>query len=229
MGEVTYFVQVTVADQGMTLMKLLHIDSSISGELSASRQLSAAVVAALKQAMPALEVIRRDLDAEPIPHLDSRRLPTVRPANAPEGAAGIPDPEGASALDEFLTAEIVVIGAPMYNFTVPTQLKAWIDRIIIAGKTFRYGETGPIGLAGGKRVIITSSRGGLYAPGMPFEANDFQEKYLRAIFAFIGIEEVEIVRAEGLAFGPEQREAAIGAALGSVPAAVTRFKTREAA
>jgi FMN-dependent NADH-azoreductase len=210
-------------------MKLLHIDSSISGEGSASRQLSAAVVAAFRQAIPALEVIRRDLDAEPIPHLDSRRLPTVRPANAPEGAVGIPDSEGASALDEFLTAEIVVIGAPMYNFAVPSQLKAWIDRILIAGKTFRYSEAGAVGLAGGKRVIIASSRGGLYAPGMPFEANDFQEKYLRAVFAFIGIEDFEIVRAEGLAFGPEQREAAIGAALASASSAVTRLATRQAA
>jgi FMN-dependent NADH-azoreductase len=210
-------------------MKLLHIDSSISGERSASRQLSAAVVAALAGAMPGLAVVRRDLDAEPIPHLDGRRLPTVRPANAPEGAAGIPDPEGASALDEFLAADIVVIGAPMYNFTISSQLKAWIDRILIAGKTFRYTGTGPVGLAGGKRVIIASSRGGLYAAGAPFEANDFQEKYLRAVFAFIGIGDVEIVRDEGLALGPEQREAAIRAALTSVPSAVSRLATRKAA
>ena len=113
-------------------MKLLHIDSSITGEGSASRELSAAVVAALTQADPGLDVIRRDLDAEPIPHLDSRRLPTVRPANAPEGATGVPDPEGASALDEFLAVDIVVIGARMYNFTVPSHLKAWIDRILTA-------------------------------------------------------------------------------------------------
>ena len=96
----------------------------------------------------------------------------------------------------------------MYNFTVPSQLKAWIDRIVIAGRTFRYTEAGPLGLAGGKRVIIASSRGGLYASGMPFEAYDFQEKYLRAVLAFIGIEDVEFMRAECLAFGPEQREAA---------------------
>ena len=210
-------------------MKTLHIDSSISGEGSASRQLSAAIVAVLTRAIPGLEVIRRDLDADPIPHLDSRRLPTVRPANAPEGATGVPDPEGERALDEFLAADIVVIGAPMYNFTVPSQLKAWIDRILIAGKTFRYTETGPVGLASGKRVIIASSRGGLYAPGMPFEANDFQERYLRAVFAFIGVEDIAIVRAEGLALGPEQRGAAIGGALATVPTAVMQFATRQAA
>jgi FMN-dependent NADH-azoreductase len=210
-------------------MKLLHIDSSILRESSASRRLSAGIVAAFAEVVPDLEIVRRDLDADPIPHLDSRRLPTVRPANAPQGATGIPDDGGAGALDEFLAADIVVIGAPMYNFTIPSQLKAWIDRILIAGKTFRYSEAGPVGLAGGKRVIIASSRGGLYAPGMPFEANDFQERYLRAVFAFIGIEDIEIVRAEGLALGPEQRDAAVRAALASVPFAFASFATRLAA
>jgi FMN-dependent NADH-azoreductase len=210
-------------------MKLLHVDSSISGEGSASRQLSAAIVAAFKAAVPRLEIIRSDLDAAPIPHLDSRLLPAVRPATAADEASGASDEKGDGALDEFLAADIVVIGAPMYNFTVPSQLKAWIDRILIAGKTFQYGEAGPVGLAGGKRVVIASSRGGLYAPGMPFEAFDFQERYLRAVFAFIGIENVEIVRAEGLAFGPEQREAAVRAALAALPSTVMTFATREAA
>jgi FMN-dependent NADH-azoreductase len=210
-------------------VNLLHTDSSISGEGSASRQLSAAIVAAFKAAVPGLQIIRRDLDAAPIPHLDSRLLPTIRPANAPEGVIGVPDKGDAGALDEFLAADIVVIGAPMYNFTVPSQLKAWIDRILIAGKTFRYGEAGPVGLAGGKRVVIASSRGGLYAPGMPFEAYDFQERYLQAVFAFIGIEDFEIVRAEGIALGPEQRAVAMREAVAAVPAAVRNFPTRQAA
>src|SRR5207302_854276 len=179
-------------------MKLLHIDSSITGANSVSRQLSAALVAALKAAIPGLEVIRRDLDANPIPHLDSKRLPTVRPANAPAGAVGIADEGGSDVLDEFLGADILVIGAPMYNFGIPSQLKAWIDRIAIAGKTFSYTADGPIGLAGGKHVIVASSRGGLYAPGMPFEANDFREKYLRAVFAFIGIGDSVFVGPEAL-------------------------------
>jgi len=213
----------------MTPTKLLHIDSSISGESSASRQPSAAIVTSLSRARPGLEIIRRDLDADPVPHLDSRRLPTVRPANAPEGATGDPDPEGERALAEFLAADVVVIGAPMYNFTIPSQLKAWIDRILIAGQTFRYTQSGPEGLAGGKKVIIASSRGGLYAPGMPLEAYDFQEQYLRAVFAFIGIEDIEIVRAEGLALGPKQRQSAIGAALAAVPTTVTRSALRQAA
>jgi FMN-dependent NADH-azoreductase len=210
-------------------MKLLHIDSSISGELSVSRRLTAAIVEMSKASVPGLEVIRRDLNADPIPHLDSRLLPSVRPATTPEATIAHPDHKGADALDEFLAADIVVIGAPMYNFTVPSQLKAWIDRILIAGKTFRYSAEGPVGLAGGKRVIIASSRGGLYAPGMPYEANDFQERYLRAVFAFIGIEDVEIIRAEGLAFGPEPRDAAMRAALESVPSAVAGSAARQAA
>ena len=155
--------------------------------------------------------------------------PVMRPANAPQGTTGVPDDKGARALDEFLAADIVVIGAPMYNFTIPSQLKAWIDRILIAGKTFRYSEAGPVGLAGGKRVIIASSRGRLYAPGMPFEANDFQEPYLRAVCAFIGIEDIEIVRVEGLALGPEQRDAAVQAALAPLPSAFASFATRLAA
>jgi FMN-dependent NADH-azoreductase len=123
-------------------------------------------------------------------------------------------------LQEFLDADIVVIGAPMYNFTVSTQLKAWLDRVLIAGKTFGYTEAGPKGLAGGKRVIIASSRGGIYTPGAPHEANDFHETYLRAVFRFIGIDNIEIVRAEGLAYGPDQREAALNSALASIPSAV---------
>ena len=210
-------------------MKLLHIDSSITGEISVSRQLSAAVVAGLKAAIPGLDVIRRDLDANPIPHLDGKRLPTVRPANAADGAVGIADEGGSDALDQFLAADIVVIGAPMYNFGIPSQLKAWIDRIAIAGKTFSYTANGPIGLAGGKRVIIASSRGGLYAPGMPFEANDFQERYLRAVFAFLGINDIEIIRAEGLALGPAQREAALNAAQATIAAAAAAARARHAA
>ena len=184
-------------------MKLLHIDSSITGANSASRQLSAALVAALKAAIPGLEVIRGDLDANPIPHLDSKRLPTVRPANAPEGAVGIADEGGSDALDKFLSVDILVIGAPMYNF-------------------------GPIGLAGGKHVIVASSRGGLYAPGMPFEVNDFQEKYLRAIFAFLGIGDIEIIRAEGLALSPAHREAVLNTARATILASVAATKARRA-
>ena len=187
-------------------MKLLHIDSSITGEGSASRQLSSAIVAEFTGGAPGLDVVRRDLDADPIAHLGSGSLAETL--------------AGGAIVDEFLDADVVIIGAPMYNFAVPSQLKAWFDRIVIAGKTFRYTESGPVGLAGGKRVIIASSRGGLYAPGTPQQANDFQETYLRAILGFIGVEDVAFVRAEGLAFGPDQREAAVRNALAAVRPAV---------
>ncbi|MDB5482015.1 MAG: FMN-dependent NADH-azoreductase [Caulobacteraceae bacterium] len=203
-------------------MKLLHIDSSVLGESSASRQISAAIVTALSDTTPGLEVVRRDLEAAPLPHLSAKLLPTIRPDAGGQSSAAETD-EAAAVLQEFLDADIVVIGAPMYNFTVSTQLKAWIDRILIAGKTFAYSEAGPTGLAGGKRVIVASSRGGLYAPGMPSEANDFHETYLGAVFRFIGVETIEIVRAEGLAYGPDQREAALSAALASIPSLAASF------
>jgi FMN-dependent NADH-azoreductase len=210
-------------------MKLLHIDSSILGEASASRQLSAAIVQALTRAMPDIEVVRRDLDADPIPHLDSRLLAAVRPDIAANGTADVAAEKGAAVLEEFLGADIVVIGAPMYNFTIASQLKAWFDRIIIGGKTFRYTEAGAKGLTGGKKVIIASARGGLYMPGTPQAANDFQETYLRAILGFIGIEEIEIVRAEGLALGSEQRETSMRAALASLSSIVVGFPSAKAA
>jgi len=209
-------------------MKLLHIDSSILGEASASRELSAAIVTALTRAMPNLEIVRRDLDADPIPHLDGRLLAAIRPAPGADPSSLAIDEKGAAALDEFLAADIVVIGAPMYNFTIPSQLKAWLDRILIAGKTFRYDESGAKGLAGGKKVIIASSRGGLYAPGMPQQANDFHEPYLRAILGFIGIDDIAIIRAESLAYGPEPREKAMRAALASVASLVAGMSARAA-
>lgn len=200
-------------------MKLLHIDTSITGAASVSRQLSAAIVEAAREAVPNLELVRRDLDADPIPHLDSRTLSTVRPTG---GAAG-PDDEAArnaAILQEFLDADIVVIGAPMYNFSVPSQLKAWIDRIMVAGKTFRYTENGPQGLVAGKKVIVASTRGGLYAPDTSRAAADFQEPYLRMAFGFIGVDDVTILRAEGIGLGAEQRQAALDAALAAAPGAV---------
>ena|SRR5579859_258952 len=203
-------------------MKLLHIDSSVSGESSASRQISAAIVNALSDTTPGLDVVRRDLEAAPLPHLSAKLLPTIRPDVGGQSSAAETE-EAAAVLQEFLDADIVVIGAPMYNFTVSTQLKAWLDRILIAGKTFAYSEAGPKGLAGGKRVIVASSRGGLYAAGMPSEANDFHETYLRAVFRFIGVETIEIVRAEGLAYGPDHREAALSAALASIPSLAASF------
>jgi FMN-dependent NADH-azoreductase len=185
-------------------MKLLHIDAGITGPNSVTRQLSAVAVDALATANPNLEIVYRDLDADPIPHLDSRKL------------ASLQDNE---VLKEFMDADVLVIGAPMYNFGIPSQLKSWIDHILVAGKTFRYTDTGAEGLAGGKKVIIASARGGIYAPGGPMAAIDFQEPHLKALFRFLGIEQVTVIRAEGVAFGPEQRAAAIDEALTAAPKA----------
>ncbi|HEV2363201.1 MAG TPA: FMN-dependent NADH-azoreductase [Caulobacteraceae bacterium] len=197
-------------------MKLLHIDSSISGEGSATRRISTAVVEALRATHPGLAVARRDLDDTPVPHLDSRRVGVVRPDLGAATATALADAE--QILQEFMAADIIVIGAPMYNFGIPSQLKAWIDHVVVGGRTFRYGDNGPEGLAGGKRVIIASARGGRYADGAPLAALDFQETYLRAVFGFIGVVDVEFVRAEGLAMGPEGRDGSLRAALAGAAA-----------
>jgi FMN-dependent NADH-azoreductase len=193
-------------------MKLLHVDSSILGANSVSRILSADVVAAEQQRHPGLEVTYRDLGASPVGHLSGAHLAAFQ-GTAPEAVALQQDvASGVAALDEFLAADIVVIGAPMYNFGVPSQLKAWIDRLAVAGKTFRYTEKGPEGLAGGKTVIVASARGGFYGADAPGGFLDHQESYLRAIFGFFGITEVRFIRAEGVAMGPEQREKALAVA-----------------
>jgi FMN-dependent NADH-azoreductase len=193
-------------------MNLLHLDSSILGAHSASRALSAAVVARLTAANPGLKVTYRDLAAEPITHLSGEHF-------AARGGDGEHDAPlshdlaiGAAVLEEFLAADIVVIGVALYNFTISTQLKAWIDRIVIAGKTFRYGEKGPEGLAGDKRVILTISRGGLYGPGSPAASLEHAESYLRGVFAFLGVTKLEVIVAEGLKVSEVQRQAAMAGA-----------------
>jgi FMN-dependent NADH-azoreductase len=197
-------------------MKLLHLDSSILGGNSASRQLSAAIVDQLAKTTPGLDIVYRDLAAEPLSHLSGEQL-AARQGAVPESPAIQKDVTASQAvLDEFLDADIVVLGAPMYNFTIPSQLKAWIDRILVAGKTFRYGAAGPEGLAGSKRVIVAISRGGLYGAGMPAAAFEHVETYLRGVFGFIGVTNLEIVVAEGLQIGPEQRAKAMQGALRAV-------------
>jgi FMN-dependent NADH-azoreductase len=174
---------------------ILHIDSSISGENSASRAVSASIVEQLKSAHWGEQIVYRDLAADPLSHLTLDAFADT------------------SVLDEFLAVDTIVIGAPMYNFTLPSQLKGWIDRILVAGKTFRYTENGPEGLATGKRVIIALARGGIYDSGSPAASLEHLESYLRGVFNFIGIEP-EFVAADGLAISPDHREASIKQALG---------------
>ena len=186
-------------------MKLLHIDSSILGAGSVSRTLSSAIVAGQQAQHPGLQVSYRDLAAQPVGHLSGAHLAAGQGAVPEEPALAADFADGVAALDAFLAADIVVVGAPMYNFSIPTQLKAWIDRLAIAGRTFRYSEKGVEGLAGGKTVIIASSRGGVYAEGTPMAAFDHQEAYLKGVFGFFGITDIRFIRAEGVAMGDEQR------------------------
>ncbi|MFC7048070.1 FMN-dependent NADH-azoreductase [Emcibacter nanhaiensis] len=182
-------------------MKLLHIDSSIMSDKSVSRQLTAAIVERLKQDNGSLDVTYYDLDREPFAYLSSASF-------SDETEQGM----GAQTVEEFLAADVVVIGAPMYNFSIPAQLKSWIDRVAVAGKTFHYTENGPEGLAGGKRVIVASTRGGYYGEDSGLAALDHQESYLKTVFGFFGITDVEFIRAEGVAVSPENAEQAIAAA-----------------
>ncbi|ULK98398.1 FMN-dependent NADH-azoreductase [Bradyrhizobium sp. I71] len=193
-------------------MKLLHIDSSVLGPHSVSRQVSAAIVDRLRQATPSLDVTYRDLTQTPLAHLSGSHLAAAQGAPAPAELA--PDlAASAAVLDEFLGADVVVVGAPMYNFTIPSQLKAWIDRIMVVGKTFKYGAAGPEGLAGGKRVIVAISRGGYYGAGSPAAALEHLESYLRGVFGFMGIHNAEFIIADGIQVGPDHREKALAGAL----------------
>lgn len=178
-------------------MKLLHLDSSIMGEGSASRAISAEIVDHLRETDPSIDVTYRDLAAEPIPHM------TLDVFLALDTGADV---------QQFLDADIVVIGAGFYNFSIPSQLKAWIDHIAVKGKTFTYGENGPVGLAVGKRVIIALARGNVYGAGSPYAAYEHAETLLRSVFSFVGAD-VEVIVAEGLGRGDDARRAAIDGAL----------------
>ena len=198
---------------------ILVIDSTVSGEASVSKSLIREAVAALTATGPS-EVVTRDLGVEPVPHLTEATVAGVRATPATEAE------HAARALSDALIAELraadtIVIGAPMYNFSVPTGLRSWFDYVLRAGETFRYTEAGPEGLLAGKRVIVIESRGGLYSEG-PAQAIDFQEPYLRHLLGFIGLTDVAFVRAEKIGYGPEARTAAIASATASLRQLATR-------
>lgn len=181
-------------------MKILQIDSSALGTQSATRELTQAIVQRWLDEVADIELVRRDLDAHPLPHLTGAVLGKNDPADAAQGEA---------VMREFLAADVIVLGAPMYNFGVPSTLKAWIDRIAVSGRTFRYTASGPEGLVHGKKVIVASARGSVYGDSHPA---DFQEAYLRQVFGFLGIDDVEFIRAEGLGLSPQHRAAGLRAA-----------------
>lgn len=169
---------------------ILRIDSSTAEPgTSATRQMTQAVVDAMVSIEPQARVVDLDLAKSPIDHLQGR-----------------PDPDN-EHLRNFLTADSVIIGAPMYNFAIPSQLKAWIDHILVAGHTFRYGANGPEGLVSGKQVIIASAAGGIHG-----EASNFVDPYLRVVLGFMGISNAKFIQAHGMAI-EHVREQALDAAI----------------
>lgn len=193
------------------MSKVLVLTSSVLGEASVSNQLVAEAVAQLRLQDSGAEIVTRDLVGSPIPHLTPNSAAALRggePANAEQAAAIKFSDE---LIEELKAADIIVIGAPMYNFGIASSLKAWFDYALRAGVTFRYSEAGPEGLVLGKRAIIIETRGGFYSEGAT-QSFDSQEPHLRNLLGFIGITDVTFVRAEKLAFGPQAREQAIEAA-----------------
>ena len=201
-------------------MKLLHIDSSILGAHSVTRRVTAMIVGKLKDRNPHMEVTYRDLVAAPPPHMTLASLPSDHPSSAflgPLGSAAqrVRD-ESQRMLDEFMAADVVVLGVPMYNWTIPTQLKAWIDVIIVPGKTFTYGAQGAeVGLVGNKRVIVAIARGAFYSSETA-AASEHAESYLRTVLSFIGVNNPEFVVAECVAGGDQNKAKALASALDAV-------------
>lgn len=191
-------------------MKILHIDSSIQGNGSITRDLSAAVVAQMQAAHPVAQVVYRDLVRSEVRHLTGPIVAGFRQTGFSDfDDTTLKEHQVSDTLVmEFLASDIVVIGAPMYNFSVSSQLKAWLDRLAQVGRTFKYTENGPVGLAGGKYIIVVSARGGFYAEG-PLARMDFQESYLKAFFGFLGIADVYFIRAEGASKSEPVREKGI--------------------
>lgn len=197
---------------------ILHIDSSILGDYSVSRMLTAEIVAKQQTLHPGARVIRRDIVVDAAMHLSDAHLAVFQGGEVGNPLLGQDLAMGSAYIDELFSADIIVIGAPMYNFSIPTQLKGWIDRVSVAGRTFQYGTNGPEGLVKGKKVFVASARGGVYTIDSPTASLDYQETYLLTVLAFIGLTDVTIIRAEGLALGEETKAAAIAGAKAQIAA-----------
>lgn len=211
-------------------MKLLHIDSSILSNYSVSRQLSAEIVAEWRKSHPETTVDYLDLAVDAPGHFTADALAIKGVAQTePTPAQQHENALSERLVSQFLAADVVVVGAPFYNFSIPTQLKAWIDRLAQPGRTFKYTEAGVVGLAGAKTVIVASSRGGVYSTSEAGKAMDHQESYLKAVFGFFGITDLRIVRAEGLAMGDDSKAAALVAARADIAHVVEGVEDQEAA
>jgi len=193
------------------MTSILIVDSAATGDSSVSRRLTGELEKALSGRGP-VRIVRRDVGAVPVPHLTAETTPAIRGAPAETGAAREALALSDELIAELKSADLVVIGAPMYNFGMASTLKAWFDHVLRAGITFRYSEAGPEGLVRGKKAIVIESRAGLYSSG-PSAPMDSQEPHLRTLLAFMGLDDVAFVRAERLAFGPEAAAASIAGAV----------------
>ncbi len=196
-------------------MRLLHIDSSILGTQSASRELTRAISQQWIDADPDTVVDYLDLAVSTPSHLSSESLGFRQPSKPAGELSAVQRRENAvseALVSQFLAADVIVVGAPLYNFSIPSQLKAWIDRIAQVGRTFTYTDKGPKGLAIGKTVIVASTRGGVYSTTDGGRAMEHQESYLQTVFGFLGITDVRFVRAEGLAMGEAPKADALALA-----------------
>ncbi len=211
-------------------MKLLQVDSSVLGTNSVSRQLTAEITAQWRAAHPDTTVEYLDLAVDTPNHFNADALGIKAGLQAePTEAQRRENAVSERLVSQFLAADVIVVGAPLYNFSVPSQLKAWIDRLAQAGRTFKYTEKGPVGLAGGKVVIVASTRGGMYSTSDAGNALEHQESYLKAILGFFGITDVRIVRAEGLAMGEAPKAAALAAARADIATVTARAANQDQA
>ena len=204
---------------GANPVRLLHIDTSIKATGSLTREMSAAAVARIKREAADIAVQYRDLAAHPLGDLTERVFAAhVKGTNISDlDQAELTDlAESGQVLEEFLSSQVIVIGVAFYNFTIPSSLKTWIDRICVAGKTFSYSASGVVGLAHGKRVIVLLARGGIYGEGSPNAHHEHAETYLRSVFSVIGIDNLEVIAADGVDISPQLREAALARAMGSI-------------
>jgi FMN-dependent NADH-azoreductase len=198
-------------------MKLLHLDSSITGAGSVSRILTAEIVAAQIARHPGIEVVYHDLAREPALHLSPQHLAAFQGAPVESEELGQDLALGGKYMEELFAADVLVIGAPMYNFNVPSQLKSWIDRIVVAGRTFRYTEKGPEGLLpDGKKAFIAATSGGFYSGESPARFLEHTVSYLQGVLTHIGIKDVSVIRAEGIGLGPDARARAIDDAVKAI-------------
>lgn len=212
------------------MQTLLAINTSPMTRTAVTRRLVEAFLSSWKIRFPGGRIIRRDLGVEPPPHPDERSLlafskPVEALTDADREALQVSD----ELVSELIAADHVVIGSPMYNFTVTSGLKAWIDLIGRPGKTFDYTAEGPMGLLGGKQVFVLTARGGFYADGGPDGDLDFQESFLRGYFGFLGIDQVHFVHAEGQGIDPETAREKEAEAIQSLEALFAEGRVRRVA